>query len=231
MDRRRRLSAARPLRARPARRRADVDLHVAGAGLLLPERQQGRRRRSSAPTASSGGFSTSTSSRAAPFTDRRRAQAARSSRSSTRTTRDRLFGGRPAVGQTFEVDGQRFRVVGVVRDVPRLRLVPFADIWVPFTTAKTDAYKTRAAGRLQRASSWRGTARRSPGMQEELQLAARRAPSCRTRSTTPRWWRRSRSMFEALRANARHRVGDAATRSACGCSWSARRCSSCCCRR
>ena len=43
----------------------------------------------------------------------------------------RFFGGRPAVGRTLEIDGQRFRVVGVVRDIPMLRIVPFADVWVP----------------------------------------------------------------------------------------------------
>lgn len=62
------------------------------------------------------------------------------------TTRDRLLGGRPAIGQTIEADGQRFRVVGVVPDVPALRMIPYADIWVPLTTAKTDAYKDDVMG-------------------------------------------------------------------------------------
>ncbi len=56
------------------------------------------------------------------------------------STRARFFGGAPALGRTFEADGQRFTVVGVVADVPFLRLVPFSDIWVPHTTAKSDAY-------------------------------------------------------------------------------------------
>ena len=42
------------------------------------------------------------------------------------TTRQRFFGGQPALGKSIEVDGQRFSVVGVVPDVPILRLVPFA---------------------------------------------------------------------------------------------------------
>lgn len=50
------------------------------------------------------------------------------------STRRRYFGGGPAVGKTIEADGQRFKVVGVVKDVPALRLVPYADIWVPFGT-------------------------------------------------------------------------------------------------
>ena len=61
-------------------------------------------------------------------------------------TRERLFGGRPALGRELEADGQRFRVVGVVEDVPILRVISFSDIWVPLTTAKTDTYKDQVMG-------------------------------------------------------------------------------------
>jgi putative ABC transport system permease protein len=61
-------------------------------------------------------------------------------------TRERFFPGQPALGRTIEADGQRFRVVGVVTDVPILRRIPFADIWVPLTTAKSDTYKTQIMG-------------------------------------------------------------------------------------
>ena len=61
-------------------------------------------------------------------------------------TRQRFFGGGPAVGRTLEADGQRFTVIGVVPNVPILRWVPFADIWVPYTTAKSDAYKREWVG-------------------------------------------------------------------------------------
>jgi putative ABC transport system permease protein len=63
-----------------------------------------------------------------------------------RATRQRIFDGRPALGQTLEADGQRFRVVGVVEDVSEMRSAPFADIWVPYTTAKSDAYKREIMG-------------------------------------------------------------------------------------
>jgi putative ABC transport system permease protein len=63
-----------------------------------------------------------------------------------RTTRQRFFDGRPAVGQTIEADGQRFRVIGVVEDVSELRNAPSSDIWAPYTTAKTDAYKREIMG-------------------------------------------------------------------------------------
>ena len=62
------------------------------------------------------------------------------------TTRERFFGRQPAVGKVMEVDGQRFRVVGVVRDVPILRYASSADLWVPVTTAKTSAYKSEWLG-------------------------------------------------------------------------------------
>jgi putative ABC transport system permease protein len=57
------------------------------------------------------------------------------------TTRQRFFGDTQAVGRNIEVDGQRFRVVGVVKDVPFLRVVPFADVWVPISTVRSDGYK------------------------------------------------------------------------------------------
>jgi putative ABC transport system permease protein len=62
------------------------------------------------------------------------------------TTRQRFFGGQPALGRTLEADGQRFTVVGVVPDVPILRIIPFADIWVPHTTAKSDSYTREYVG-------------------------------------------------------------------------------------
>jgi putative ABC transport system permease protein len=62
------------------------------------------------------------------------------------TTRQRFFGDRPGLGQTLEADGQRFRVIGVVEDVSEVRRTPYAEIWVPFTTAKTDAYKREIMG-------------------------------------------------------------------------------------
>ncbi len=56
-------------------------------------------------------------------------------------TRKKFFDDQPAVGKTLEVDGQRFRVVGVVDNVPIFRIVPFADIWVPISTMKSNTYQ------------------------------------------------------------------------------------------
>lgn len=61
-------------------------------------------------------------------------------------TRDKLFNGRPALGKTLEVDGQRFKVVGVVPNVPILRISPYSDIWMPIGTSKSDAYKKGLIG-------------------------------------------------------------------------------------
>jgi len=62
------------------------------------------------------------------------------------TTRERFFAGQPAVGKTIEADGQRFQVVGVVRDVPLLRYSSSADLWVPISTAKSSGYKQEWLG-------------------------------------------------------------------------------------
>jgi putative ABC transport system permease protein len=62
------------------------------------------------------------------------------------STRDRFFGGPPAVGKTIEADGQHFTVIGVVPDVPILRVVSFGEVYVPVTTAKTDAYRDDLLG-------------------------------------------------------------------------------------
>ncbi|HYE71709.1 MAG TPA: ABC transporter permease [Blastocatellia bacterium] len=61
-------------------------------------------------------------------------------------TRQKFFGNEPAVGKTIEADGQNFRVVGVVENVPYLRQIPFADIWVPISTAKNDKYRNEMMG-------------------------------------------------------------------------------------
>ncbi len=64
-----------------------------------------------------------------------------------RSTRDALFGsGASALGRSVTVDGQTFRIVGVVKDVPFLRATTFSDIWAPISTAKTDAYKGEIVG-------------------------------------------------------------------------------------
>jgi putative ABC transport system permease protein len=61
--------------------------------------------------------------------------------------RTKLYGrGSTALGKTFEVDGQRFRVIGVVPAVPITREVAFSEIWVPIGTMKTRDYERQMMG-------------------------------------------------------------------------------------
>jgi putative ABC transport system permease protein len=62
------------------------------------------------------------------------------------STRDKFFGPGNAVGKTFELDGRRLRVVGVVRDVPTLRFLTTADVWFPTSLSRSDAYKKELVG-------------------------------------------------------------------------------------
>jgi len=81
----------------------------------------------------------------APYTDAD-VQAARAVAVINETTRHRFFGEKPAVGGTIEADGRRYTVIGVVPDVSRLRTAPFADMWAPVTTAKSDSYRRDLMG-------------------------------------------------------------------------------------
>jgi putative ABC transport system permease protein len=62
------------------------------------------------------------------------------------TTRRKYFGEAKALGQDIEADGQTFKVVGVVPDVPIFRFFANGDLYVPVTTSKTDEYKSSIRG-------------------------------------------------------------------------------------
>jgi putative ABC transport system permease protein len=62
------------------------------------------------------------------------------------STRDRFFGGKRAVGKTIEIAGQRFRIVGVVEDVPSERFLVFSDVWVPIATMRGDSWRHDTLG-------------------------------------------------------------------------------------
>ncbi|HYI12952.1 MAG TPA: ABC transporter permease [Thermoanaerobaculia bacterium] len=66
----------------------------------------------------------------------------------TEDLRRKLYAGKPALGKTFEVDGQRFRVVGVVPSVAITRMSGFSEIWVPLRTMKTRAYEKDMVGSM-----------------------------------------------------------------------------------
>jgi len=64
----------------------------------------------------------------------------------TTEVREKLFGGAPAVGRTLEVEGRRFRVVGVVPSVPMTRVNAFSEIWTPNSTTKNPDYRRERFG-------------------------------------------------------------------------------------
>ena len=65
-------------------------------------------------------------------------------------TRRRFFGeGAAAVGRTIELDGQPFRIVGVVANVPAFRRVPYADIWVPIGATRSQDFRRHLIGDFQ----------------------------------------------------------------------------------
>jgi putative ABC transport system permease protein len=61
------------------------------------------------------------------------------------TSRKRFFDGQPALGRYIDADGQRFQVIGVVKDVPSLR-TPSADLYAPLTTQKSKGWEEEYLG-------------------------------------------------------------------------------------
>ncbi|HEX2832812.1 MAG TPA: ABC transporter permease [Thermoanaerobaculia bacterium] len=57
-----------------------------------------------------------------------------------------LFNGQSALGRTIELDGQRFRVIGVVPAVAITRNVGFSEVWAPVGTLKTREHEKRMIG-------------------------------------------------------------------------------------
>jgi putative ABC transport system permease protein len=96
----------------------------------------------------------------------------------TETARQRLLGGAPAVGRAIEVDGQPFRVVGVVADVSEMRALPYSEVWVPVTTSKTPLDEPGLLGGYQVAVVGYDRAA-LPGIREEFnsRLARIEVPS------------------------------------------------------
>jgi putative ABC transport system permease protein len=69
----------------------------------------------------------------------------------TTQMRKQLFGNAAAAGRTIDVDGQRFRVVGVVEPVTINRHYGFSEIWAPIRTLKSRAYEKETVGNFQAA--------------------------------------------------------------------------------
>lgn len=60
--------------------------------------------------------------------------------------RRKLFGKEPALGKTFELMGEPYRVVGVVPAVPLTRLAAFSEVWTPIRTMRTRDYEESIVG-------------------------------------------------------------------------------------
>ncbi|HZS04669.1 MAG TPA: ABC transporter permease [Blastocatellia bacterium] len=122
-------------------------------------------------------------------------------------TRRKFFGNDDAVGKTIEADGQRFRVVGVVGNVPFLRQVPFADIWVPISTAKTETYRNELMGNFQAIYLARSLAD-FPNIRDEFQARLRQVEF-----PDPKQWNSMTGQMDTyFEAISRELVGDHSNR-------------------
>ncbi|GGG42283.1 ABC transporter permease [Hymenobacter glacieicola] len=64
-----------------------------------------------------------------------------------RTTARKYFGtDQGVVGRTIEINQTAFRVLGVVEDVPVMRISSYADVWVPLTTSPNDLNRVTLTG-------------------------------------------------------------------------------------
>jgi len=52
----------------------------------------------------------------------------------------RIFEVNSAVGKSIEIDGQTFRIIGIVPSVSLTRTVAYSEVWVPHTTNKSSSY-------------------------------------------------------------------------------------------
>ncbi len=67
-------------------------------------------------------------------------------------TRQRFFGADAlAVGRSIELDGQSFRIIGVVDNVPIYRRTAYADVWAPIGALRSDRYRGELMGGFQAA--------------------------------------------------------------------------------
>jgi putative ABC transport system permease protein len=60
--------------------------------------------------------------------------------------REKLFGRALAVGKTIEVEGDHFRIIGVVPSVALTRIAAYAEIWAPIGTMRSSTYREEFTG-------------------------------------------------------------------------------------
>ena len=91
------------------------------------------------------------------------------------TARNYFGTARGVVGRIIVADEIRYRVVGVVRDVPATRQFTYAEVWMPITTSTMDIHDKEYMGNCQAILLARSAAD-VPAVQQEFEQAVRRAP-------------------------------------------------------
>ncbi len=61
----------------------------------------------------------------------------------TEETREKYFSGQPAVGKYLNLNDKDFRVIGVVENISLLRILPYADVWLPITNSTANIYESK----------------------------------------------------------------------------------------
>jgi putative ABC transport system permease protein len=64
----------------------------------------------------------------------------------TEDMREKLYGDAKALGRTFSLEGQTYRVVGVVPSVSMTRLFAFSEVWMPVRTLRMRDYERALVG-------------------------------------------------------------------------------------
>ncbi|MGI4884944.1 MAG: ABC transporter permease [Janthinobacterium lividum] len=82
---------------------------------------------------------------------------------------------RGVLGRTIVTDEIRYRVVGVVRDVPAARVFTYAEVWMPITTSTEDIHNAEYMGSCMAILLARRAAD-VPAIQAEFARAVGRAP-------------------------------------------------------
>jgi putative ABC transport system permease protein len=88
----------------------------------------------------------------------------------------KLFGGTSALGKTVELEGDNFRVVGVVPFVSNTRMAAYSEVWVPIGTNRSSTYRTEFSGSFQGLVLARSAAD-IPRLKREFLTLMKRTPS------------------------------------------------------
>ena len=113
----------------------------------------------------------------------------------------KLFGQADAVGKTISVSGQKFEVVGVVKD--ELHINAFSDLWAPITTFPSTEYREQLSGEFTALLLGKSPAD-LPLIQQEVQMVAKSV-----QASDPKAWGRVYFWADSkLDAIARTTIGD-----------------------